>query len=332
MRKFEVMKQTIRFSAALLILLLAAAPALSDESQPFSEWLAELRQEASQKGISTETLDAALASVAPIEKVIQLDRNQPEFKLGLNEYLSRYVSGTRVAEGRRQLAAHRELLDEIYERFGVQPRFVVALWGIESRFGQQMGSYRVVDALATLAHEGRRAKFFRGQLIDALTIIDEGHIEADKMLGSWAGAMGQPQFMPSSFRAYAVDGDGDGRRNIWSSTADVFGSASNYLSSFGWRSNQTWGRKVQLPDGFDRSLIGRKTKRRLASWQSVGVRLANGDDLPQADLYASLIQPDDEADAYIVYSNFRTILRWNNSEYFGLAVGLLADKLVAEAP
>ena len=246
------------------------------------------------------------------------------------EYLDLVAPDSRVEAARVRLARHRPTLDAVAERYGVQPRFIVALWGIESDFGRRTGSFGVVPALATLAWDGRRSAFFRGELLAALRILDEGHIAAGDMLGSWAGAMGQCQFMPSSFLAYAVDRDGDGRRDIWGTLDDVFASIANYLAHADWQGDQTWGRGVRLPPGFDGGLIGLDVVKPVGDWQALGVRRPDGTDLPTRPLPASLVRPDGEGgDAWLVYDNFRATLRWNRSTYFALAVGQLADRMVA---
>ena len=296
----------------------------------FQAWLAEFRAEAVADGISPATLDAAFFNVfGPIERVIELDRSQPESRLTLNEYLTKVVSIQRVEKGRALLAEHRALLDSIGARFGVQPRFIVALWGIETDYGRVTGGYSVIGSLATLAYEGRRADFFRGELLQALWIVQEGHIDPYNMTGSWAGAMGQSQFMPSSFNAYAFDYDGDGRRDIWGTLPDVFASIANYLASFNWRGDQTWGREVRAPSGLDPSLLSLDVSRTLQEWQTLGVRNLDGSALPDRPLSASLIYPGDGPRSFIVYDNFKTILKWNRSSYFGVAVGQLADGIGA---
>ena len=297
---------------------------------PFAEWLEGLRSEALERGIRAETLDAALAGVEPIPRVIELDRRQPEFTLTFQQYRDRVVPRTRIEMGRKLLAEHHELLSEIGKKYKVQPRFVVALWGIETDFGRITGGFPVVASLATLAHDGRRSDYFRRELFNALQILDEGHISPEKMQGSWAGAMGQSQFMPSSFINFAVDYDGDGRRDIWNTTADVFASAANYLAKSGWRDDQTWGRAVRLPAGFDRNLTGLDTRKTIGAWQALGVRQFDGGDLPARQLKASIIIPDADNSpetAFMVYENFRTTLKWNRSNYFALAVGLLSDAI-----
>lgn len=296
----------------------------------FTEWLNSFRKEASAKGISDETLAAALDNVQPIPRVIELDRRQPEFTLTFKDYMSRVVSKTRIKKARVRYDKHRDLLKRVSERYGVQSRFIVALWGIESDFGRLTGGFKVIPALATLAHDGRRSAFFRKQLMNALTVVDQGHIRAEDMKGSWAGAMGQVQFMPSSFLSFAVDFNGDGKKNLWTSQEDVFGSAANYLAKSGWKGAETWGRQVQLPKPFDESLINyKKIKKPLSAWQALGVRRLDGSDLPQAELMASLVRPKDKQDpAFIIYDNYRTILKWNRSHYFALAVGRLADAII----
>jgi len=319
----------------LLLFLLATAIAYSGTSAAtpspdFQAWLSDLRTEALARGTSAATLDTALSDIVPIPRVIELDRRQPEFTLSFDEYLTRVVSERRVRLGRRLLAENGRLLDAIAEQYRVQPRFIVALWGIETDFGRLTGGYPVVDSLATLAFDGRRSTFFRQELLIALQILDEGHIGVDDMKGSWAGAMGQVQFMPSSFQRFAVDYDGDGRRDIWSSRADALASAANYLANSGWRSDQTWGRPVRLPRDFDHALVGRDAVRPLSEWQALGVHRADGRRLPRSELSASLIQPGGPGGpTFLVYDNYRTLLKWNRSDYFATAVGTLADRIRA---
>lgn len=300
----------------------------SANPQDFSGWLNGVKDEARASGISEATISIALADLSPLPRVIELDRNQPESTLRFEEYLARIVSEKRVQDGRALMAENAALLQRVAERYHVQPRFIVALWGVESDYGRLTGNFNVLAALATLAYDGRRSAYFRKELLQALRIVDEGHITPAAMTGSWAGAMGQNQFMPSSFLDFAVDFDGDGRRNIWSSRADVFASIANYLSSSGWNPAQSWGRQVRLPAGFDQSLITLEQRRSLAEWSRMGVTLADGGPLPSSDVTASLAQPAGRGGAaYLVYDNYRTILRWNRSLYFATAVGHLADRL-----
>jgi len=306
--------------------LAAATPAYAQGAQDFGQWLTALRTEARQAGISDATLDAALTGIAPIPRIIELDRRQPEGRLTAAQYLERVAAPSRIEAGRARLAQNRPLLERIGAQYGVQPRFIVALWGIETDYGRNTGGFGVIEALATLAYDGRRSDFFRSELLSALRILDEGHIAVAAMQGSWAGAMGQSQFMPSSFLRYAVDENGDGRRDIWSTPADVFASIANYLARVGWKDDQTWGRPVRLPSGFDQALIDMDTVRPIGGWQALGVRRADGGDLPGRQLPASIVQPDGPGtQAYMVYDNFKTTLKWNRSTYFALAVGRLAD-------
>ncbi len=311
---------------------LAGTPAAAATS--FQDWIADLKAEALGKGISARTLDTALSGLRPVPRVIELDRHQPEFTLTFEEYMTRVVPPSRVEKARRKLREHRDLLRRVARRFGVQPRFIVALWGIESDFGRLTGGFQVIPALATLAHDGRRSRFFRRELLDALRILDQGHVTLSRMRGSWAGAMGQVQFMPSSFLRFAVDYDGDGRKDLWSTPADIFASAANYLSRSGWRGNRTWGRPVRVPSTLDRMEIGLSKRRPLAEWQALGVRRQDGGDLPEVAIDASLITPVDGGDPtktdrfFLVYDNYRTLLKWNRSHFFALAVGRLADLLI----
>jgi membrane-bound lytic murein transglycosylase B len=313
---------------AIALAIAFATGAGSANPQDFSGWLNGVKDEARASGISEATISIALADISPLPRVIELDRNQPESTLRFEEYLARIVSEKRVQDGRALMAENAALLQRVAERYHVQPRFIVALWGVESDYGRLTGNFNVLAALATLAYDGRRSSYFRKELLQALRIVDEGHITPAAMTGSWAGAMGQNQFMPSSFLDFAVDFDGDGRRNIWSSRADVFASIANYLSSSGWNPAQSWGRQVRLPAGFDQSLITLEQRRSLAEWSRMGVTLADGGPLPSSDLTASLAQPAGRGGAaYLVHDNYRTILRWNRSLYFATAVGHLADRL-----
>ena len=308
------------------ILVTLASPGLADPA--FDAWLEGVRKEARERGLKDSTIESALSDIGPIKRVVELDRRQPEFKLTLDRYLSRVVSRARIEKGRARLAEHRDLLGKISAKYRVQPRFVVALWGIETDFGRYLGGFPVIPALASLAYDGRRSAYFRKELFNALTVIDQGHIAAKDMMGSWAGAMGQNQFMPSSFLRYAVDYDGDGRRDIWGTLGDVFASSANYLSKVGWRGDQTWGRMVRLPKGFDRTAIGLKVRKGLRDWQRLGVRRPDGRNLPTRNLRSSILQPDGaNGSAYVVYDNFRAILRWNRSNLFATAVGTLADRI-----
>ena len=319
-----------RYLAFLLIVVgLSMALVCNTNAEEFSTWLDKLKTEAKFQGISQKTIDSALIGVKPIPRVIQLDRKQPEFTLTFAGYLKRVVSDRRIRIGKSKLKEHKELLGEISSKYGVQSRYIVALWGIETDFGRITGGFPVISSLATLAYDGRRSKFFRKELLLALKIIDGGHILAKDMIGSWAGAMGQNQFMPSSFHAYAVDYDKDGSKDIWRTLPDIFASIANYLSKSGWRSDQTWGRAVSLPKKFPNKFLGRKLKKPLREWQQLGVRKLSGQDLPKRNLLSSIIRPEKGqiGPAFAIYKNYDVILKWNRSNYFATAVGILSDKI-----
>ncbi len=312
----------VLFSAFFLITAGAALGAEGD----FAGWLEGVKQEAIESGISRATITAAFQDLEPLPRVIELDRRQPESTLSFAEYLKNALSSRRINLGKRLLRSHGPELEEIGERFGVPPRYLISLWGIESHYGRYTGGFSVVGALATLAYDGRRSSFFRSELMKALKIIDQGHIEPDEMTGSWAGAMGQVQFMPSSFLLFAVDHDNDGRMDIWNNIHDAMASAGNYLERAGWKPGLKWGREVKLPEGFDMSLAGLEVKKNVDEWADLGVSRVDGGRLPPgADIVGSVLQPDTGGRSFLVYDNFRVLLKWNRSVYFGLAVGLLAD-------
>ena len=315
--------------AALLAVVLAlgaVAPGEVRAEVAFPEWLQAFRAEARAAGVSDRTLDRALADLAPLPRVIELDRRQPEGRMTFVEYRQRVISDVRIRKGRQLLQEHQALLARIEAQYGVPAEIIVALWGIESNFGENTGGFPVIASLATLAHEGRRAAFFKGELMAALEILDAGDITLEAMNGSWAGAMGQSQFMPSTFLAYAVDGSGDGKRDIWRSRADVFASMANYLSRMGWDRRYIWGREVQLTNGV--ATGGLDERQPLARWQAAGGRRADGNDLPAVAIDASLLQMDEgRGPSYLVYDNFRVLMRWNRSTYFATSVGLLANAI-----
>ncbi|RUO29047.1 lytic murein transglycosylase [Aliidiomarina sedimenti] len=300
-----------------------------DERPDYERYVEQLKNEAIEHGIGEDTVARAFEGIEFYQRSVSADRNQPERVLTLDTYLPRAVPDWKVNQGIEKFAEHKELLERVGAEFGVQPRFIVALWGVETNYGSYTGNFKVVSALATMAWEGRREAFFKGQLMQALEIIDAGHIDPDEMRGSWAGAMGQTQFMPSSFLSYAIDFNQDGKIDIWNSYEDVFASAANYLSQVGWQDDVTWGRQVRIPDNFDTELAGLSTKKPLAEWQALGVRRYDGSDLPvRDDIEASVIIPDDEQGRiYLAYTNWDSLMRWNRSNYFVVAVGHLADRI-----
>jgi membrane-bound lytic murein transglycosylase B len=318
-----------RFVLLLIVAmgLLSGHPATAAESD-FADWLVGLRQDALAAGIRPATLDRALDGLQPIPRVIELDRKQPEGTITFEDYLSRVVDAKRREAAHERLGENRALLSEIGRRYGVQPRFIVALWGIETNFGRVTGNFPVIAALATLAYDGRRSAFFRKELLNALKIVDQDQVDPKDMIGSWAGAMGQSQFMPSSFLLYAVSYHGDGKRDIWHRREDVFASIANYLAQSGWHGDETWGRPVRLPPHFDPALVGLGVKKPLAQWAKLGIRRSDGGKLPARNVKASVMQPGGaDGPALLVYDNYRVLLKWNTSSYFASAVGFLADSM-----
>jgi len=296
----------------------------------FEQYVEGLKQEARSNGISEQIINQAFDNVTHKPRAVKADKNQPEKKLTLDEYIPRAVPDWKVKQAKALYKEHYAELSRIGEEYGVQPRFIVALWGVESNFGKFTGNYPVIDALSTLAYDGRREAFFRKETMAALQILQEGHISVSDFKGSWAGAMGQCQFMPSSFLSYAADGSGDGKKDIWNTEADVFASAANYLSQSGWNDKFTWGRQVKLPQGFDMNLEGRieGKEKTLAEWNQLGITRYDGSSLPQVDVDAWLTAPDNaNGRVYLVYNNYNVLMKWNRSYYFALAVSHLADRI-----
>lgn len=324
----------MRYSLFLLMFFVSSV-AYANNPQDFKSWLSAFETEAVQKhGISQQVLDKVFTpSFKPIPRIIELDRKQPERTMTFENYLNKIVNQTRKDKAAQKAQDYHNILSQVENEYGVDRQFVVALWGIETNFGQNMGGYHVPQALATLAYDGRRASYFRNELIKSLKILQQGNVTHDNFLGSWAGAMGQVQFMPSSFYHYAVDENGDGRRDIWTTKEDVFGSAANYLAKNGWKKGEPWGYEVIVPANFDRGFIGMDYQYTGSYWNRAGVRLTSGKTIPDHGLLkASLIQPDGkDTRAFLVYDNFRTIMRWNKSVYFATSAGILADA-VAQAP
>ncbi len=324
-------KKVLQSSAIVGTLLLG----LSHNAQAnveYQTWLDSFRQEAAKSGISKRTLDATLNGLEPNKRVLELDRRQPEFSLTFWKYLNGRITEKRIKRGRDLLKKHAGLFAKVQAKYGVQPRFLVAFWALETNFGDYTGAFPLIQSLTTLAHDERRSEFFTKQLMAALEIMDRGDIPFD-VKASWAGAMGYCQFMPTTYKAYAVDGDGDKKRDMWKSLPDVFHSAANFLSHSGWQAGETWGREVKLPKGFDLESVGLGTKKKLAQWAKLGVRKIDGKALPKVEMKASVILPSGhKGPAFLVYENFRTILDWNRSNFYAIAVGHLADRLVWKGP
>ena len=329
-----------------VLLLISAHPRAQNPPQdpppappPFSDWLVALRQEARDRGFSDALLDQTLDGIEPLEHVVQSDRSQAELNPGFARYLSTRLTTTMIRRGKEMTVENKAVLGQVVRKYNVQGRVLLAIWGMETRYGRVTGKVPVFQALATLAWEPRRATFFRGELFNALMMVQRGHIDAPSMTGSWAGAMGQTQFMPSSYLTYAVDFDGDGHRDIWKSTGDSLASIANYLKGFGWNGDETWGREVKVTsavrDEIARTIpkrpegcyaIRNMTERRpLAEWQELGVRLVGGKPLPRAVIPAGFVDVGERT--FLVYPNYDAILAYNCAHYYALTVALLSDRL-----
>jgi len=332
----------LRRTLLAAIPLTLAAPALIARAQSapasFAAFLASMRAEARHAGIANTTLDRAFAGLTPNQGVIDRDRHQPEFTMTWARYRALVISDQRIANGRIAFGKNRALLARIQDRYGVSPGVIMGIWGLESSFGTELGSFQVVQALATLAWEGRRATFFRTELLAALHILDHGDVTPARMTGSYAGAMGQPQFMPSAYLRYAVDFEGNGRRDIWTSTPDTLASIANYLADSGWRPGGTWGQSVTLPAAFATTDSGRGNRQPVGVWLRRGVAPADARPLAPPDTPAALILPDGPNDganagpataAFLAYGNFAAIRRYNPSDYYAIAVGLIGDGITA---
>jgi membrane-bound lytic murein transglycosylase B len=312
-----------------LCLLMTSAQAQTD----FSTWLRDFEQEARARGITQATLDNALGDVHIAPRVVELDRKQPEFVETFATYLERRVTPFQIARGQALLSAHQALFDEAEKRYGVPRQILAAFWGLETNYGSTMGTTSIPAALATLAFDGRRSAFFRAQLLDTLAILEAGNVAAADMKGSWAGAMGQMQFMPSTYRRYAVDGDNDSRINLWSSLPDALFSAANYLNQSGWKTGEPAALAVRLPVDFEWRYARLYYRRPITEWQAAGVVQANGAALPSQTGRAAIILPQGaRGPAYMVWDNFDVILQWNRSISYALAVAILSEQFLGATP
>lgn len=314
-------------SSAFFTSLVPAAFAQEVDAQ-FAACLDALGERARQEGVDAATVASILKNTTRLERVIDLDRNQPEFTRTFADYYRRRVTEQRVTQGRALYTRHRDLLASLQREYGVPAQYLVAFWGLETNYGRYFGKISTTDALATLACDPRRAAFFADEFVAALKIIAAGDIDREDMSGSWAGALGHMQFLPSVFLRHATDGDGDGRRDLWGSIPDALASAASFLRGLGWQSELRWGREVRLPRNFDYSLGGREQKRALAEWVRLGVIDAYGGPLPPLEIEAAVLVPAGHlGPAFLVYDNFDVIMRWNRSEYYAIAVGRLADRI-----
>jgi membrane-bound lytic murein transglycosylase B len=338
------MEEMLRFSTLVALALLSWVGAARTQDlpaalpQPFDAWLADVRAEALTRGIRQEVLDAAFADVQPVGQILERDRTQAEFSLDLTAYLKRRLTRRTVQTAQQMHADYHDLLSAVGSKYGVQPRIITAVWGLESNFGRFAGVRPTIPALATLAYDPRRATLFRKELFSALEIVNRGDIELERLKGSWAGALGQPQFMPSTYLEFAQDFDGDGRRDIWSSQADVFASVAHYLKEHGWSDKATWGREVRVSKAarakvaaLPRRPEGCRAERALTKpiplkeWSKLGVRTTAGSALPSGAIDASMVT--DGARYFLVYRNYEALLAYNCATSYAISIGMLSDRL-----
>ena len=321
-----------RYLGLLLSVLVYTQGAVAQDDE-FTACISELQQRARTEKISDRVVDEVLGQLQQQPRVIELDRSQPEFTQTFANYFYRRVTPQRIARGQELLAKHDRFLSDLTRRYGIPRRYLVALWGLETNYGANLGRMPTLDSLATLACDERRSEYFTNELMQALILLEREALSAEQMLGSWAGAMGHTQFMPSAYTHYAVDGDGDGQVNLWKSEQDALASGANYLENLGWQRCAHWGREVLLPSDFPYSQTGLENSQPLAYWRSLGVQFTSGMPMTDTAIEASVLVPAGHSGpAFLVYSNFSVILEWNRSEYYALAVGLLADRLIGAGP
>ncbi|MBS0300342.1 MAG: lytic murein transglycosylase [Proteobacteria bacterium] len=319
------------WKSLILIAFICGQPAHADNG--FGECITRIKSQAKTEGISDGTVNQVLSKARFLPRIIELDRRQPEFTQTFANYFTTRINDERIQRGRELYAKHRALLNQIQHETGIPAQYLVSFWGLETNYGGHFGDWSVIDSLATLACDTRRSTFFTQELLNAMRIVDAGDITAERMIGSWAGAMGHMQFMPSTFLSYAKDIDGDGRRDLWGSIADALGSAANFLRQLGWVPGLNWGQEVKLPQSFDYSLAGRDQMLPLAEWAQLGITTATGVPLAPAEQKAALIVPSGhQGPAFLVTKNFYIIMRWNRSEFYALSVGHLADRIAGAAP
>ncbi len=333
----QFFKRSVLFVFTMVCWVSLNAEELSVEELSFNEYLTKVAEDAKARGISEETINLAFDGLEPDPRVIGFDRKQPEFVQTFEQYLTARVTEFRVREGQRLFAEHRELLEAVEAKYDVDAEYIVAFWGLETSYGRYQGKYAIIRSLATLGNDPRRSRFFTSELLHALQVLDEGHVPLDKFVGAWAGAMGQGQFLPSSFLNFAEDFDGDGRKDVWSNEADVFASIANYLSKNGWRENAGWGARVTVPEDLDlaalkpeshdtrcRALRHHTRKMSIGEWRELGVNIS---DEPGDQAYALVIPDEGEFTTYLAGGNYRTILSYNCANKYAVSVGLLADQV-----
>jgi membrane-bound lytic murein transglycosylase B len=322
----------LKYPGILFCLLVCPDMVMAQDAE-FAQCLSGLQHRARSEQLSTHVVDEVLANLKQQTRVIELDRSQPEFTQTFADYFQRRVTAERIERGQELLDQYQAFLTDLTRKYGVPGRYLVAFWGLETNFGSYLGKMPTLDSLATLACDERRSEFFTSELMQALALLERESLTPAEMRGSWAGAMGHTQFMPSAYRLHAIDGDGDGHVNLWRSERDALASGANFLVNLGWQKGQRWGREVLLPDDFPYVKTGLNNSQPLAYWRGLGVSFANGNPIPDIDMQASVLVPAGHSGpAFLVYPNFDVILRWNRSEYYALAVGLLADRLIGAGP
>ena len=295
----------------------------------FKIWLEELKIDALSLGVNEELLTITIDKLSLIKDVVKNDRQQSEFTNNFTNYLNKNISNNKINYGRKVFKQNRRILKSIENDYGVPARYIIAFWGIETNFGQYMGSFNVPNSLTTLAFDPRRSNFFRKELLNAIIILDQKHTSFEKYRGSWAGASGHMQFMPSTFLNYAVDYNNDGKKDVWKNLPDAFASAANYLSSMGWQKKYTWGREVIIPGDFNYSDAQLSISKPISEWKDIGIIKTNGQSLPNTSISGSILLPSGKSGpAFLVYDNFNIIMQWNKSIFYALTVGYLADRIV----
>ena len=320
-----------KYLGMLFCALLYSQGAIAQHAD-FTKCLSELQDRARSEKLSAHVV-AVVANLQQQQRVIELDRSQPEFTQTFANYFYSRVTPERIERGQELLNQYDEFLSGLTKEYGVPGRYLVAFWGLETNFGSYLGKMPILDSLATLACDERRSEFFTDELMQALALLERESLSPAQMRGSWAGAMGHTQFMPSAYNLYAIDGDGDGRMDLWRSRQDALASGANFLLNLGWKKGERWGREVLLPKDFPYAKTGLENRQPVSYWKSLGVTFANGTPIPAVDMDASVLVPAGHSGpAFMVYPNFDVILEWNRSEYYALAVGLLADRLIGASP
>ena len=317
----------------ILVFVFSYHQAANAQYADFAQCIAELQDRARSEQLSAQVVDEVLANLRLQQRVIELDRSQPEFTQTFANYYYRRVTSGRITRGQQLLDEYDPFLAELNKEYGVPGHYLVAFWGLETNFGRYLGKMPTLDSLATLACDERRSEFFTNELMQALALLESESLSPAEMRGSWAGAMGHTQFMPTAYRRYAIDGDGDGQVNLWRSERDALASGANYLAKLGWRGGEHWGHEVLLPQDFPYARTGLNNSHPASYWKGLGVRRADGQPVDGVDVQTSILVPAGHAGpAFMVYPNFNIILQWNRSEYYALAVGLLADRLTGADP